>query len=365
MNKFNKKNIYLLLYLNIFLIFINILLLFIAKKSSTLVENYYSRKLFLYINKPLSYFSNYFSFSLGEVAVALGLFILIILFLFFVYYVIIKKWKNSLISILLIVFILLFNLSYYQLAWGLNNYRQDIEEIFQLKDVDIYKDDLEETYRYLVQETNRLKEVIDRNNIDHIDKEYIYRNTYKGYQNLGEEYTFIDKKKVLVKPLKVSGVFSSSGYTGIYLPFFSEANINHMIPLFSKPFVASHEIAHQKGFASEDDANFIGFLACYYHKDFYFKYSGYQAMMTYLGNSLYKNDPDLYRKLSSLRSPGVVKDIKKKIDFWDEHIIEKAKDTHNKINDEFLKANNQPEGIVNYSKVTELFLKAHKAGLIK
>ncbi|MDW7669628.1 MAG: DUF3810 family protein, partial [Bacillota bacterium] len=102
----------------------------------------------------------------------------------------------------------------------------------------------------------------------------------------------------------------------------------------------------------------------YYHDDIYFKYSAYQAMMTYVGNSLYRNDPELYKEISSFRSDSVLSDIKDRIIFWDIHIKEKVNTAHNKVNDTFLKANNQPEGIASYSKVTELFLKAHKAGLI-
>jgi len=84
-----KKNIYLILFINIFLILFNILILLIAKKSSFLVESFYSRKLFFYINKPLSYISNYFSFSLGELAVAAAIITLIFLFLIFIYFIII------------------------------------------------------------------------------------------------------------------------------------------------------------------------------------------------------------------------------------------------------------------------------------
>src|SRR6056297_15164 len=364
MNSSPKKTIFLILYINIFLILFNVLILLIAKNSTNLIENFYSRGLFLYINKPLSYINSYFSFSLGEITIGITLIILASLLVYFAYSLIIKKGKKSTISILLIVFMLLFNLSYYQLAWGLNNYRQDIEEIFEIKDVDVTLEDLEYSYRYLVEETNRLKDILDNNSLNYIDDKYIYTNTYKGYEKLNDEYSFIDDSKVIVKPLMISKFFSASGYTGIYLPFFSEANINEMVPRFSKPFIASHEIAHQKGFASEDDANFMGFLACYYHYDSYFKYSAYQAMMVYVGNSLYKNDHELYREISSLRSESVLNDIKTRVNFWDTHIKEKVNEVHNRVNDTFLKANNQPEGIVNYSKVTELFLKAHKAGII-
>ncbi len=364
MFKSGKNKIYMFLYINAFMIFLNIILLYFAKKYSNLVENFYSRKLFLYITKPLSIFSNLFNFSLGELAVALAILFIVFLSLYTIYSLFSKKWKSSILSLLVIVFILLFNLSFYQLAWGLNNYRQSTEEIFEISDVNITVEDLEHSYRYLVEETNRLKKIIDSSSIDHITDKYIYTNAYRGYEKLSYIYPFINNSKSVIKPLKISNIFSASGYTGIYLPFFAEANINYMVPSFSKPFISNHEIAHQKGFAGEDDANFIGFLACYYHNDVYFKYSGYQAMMTYVGNSLYRNDPELYKEISSFRSDSVLSDIKDRIIFWDIHIKEKVNTAHNKVNDTFLKANNQPEGIASYSKVTELFLKAHKAGLI-
>jgi len=138
-----------------------------------------------------------------------------------------------------------------------------------------------------------------------------------------------------------------------------------MMPNVSIPFASSHEIAHQKGFASEDEANFIGFLACSNHEENFFKYSGYLYMMIYLGNTLYKNDMDLYLELSELRSNDVLEDLKIISEFWDTHKKEKISEIHNKTNDAFLKANNQSEGILTYSKVSELFIKAYKKGLIE
>jgi hypothetical protein len=138
-----------------------------------------------------------------------------------------------------------------------------------------------------------------------------------------------------------------------------------MMPKVSIPFASSHEIAHQKGFASEDEANFIGFLACSSHEDDFYKYSGYLYMMIYLGNSLYKNDPSLYLNLSSLRSDEVLNDLKVISEFWDTHKRESVSKVHDKANDAFLKANNQPEGILTYSMVSELFIKAYKKGLVE
>ena len=365
MKKTKNKKINLIIVLNIVLIIFNYFIVFIAKRNPNFIEKYYSRNLFYIINKPLSYISNRFHFSIGEILIFMLGGLLIILFLKSIYNLILRKYSKVLLNLFIMILLSLSILTYYQLAWGLNNYRLSIEENFNFDNEDITIDDLAASYKYLVLQANDLKMDLLENNNTQISKEYIYKNVYKGFEILNNEYPFISGNKTIVKPLKVSKIFSSSGYAGIFIPFSSEANVNYMMPEFSQPFTASHEIAHQKGFATEDSANFVGFLACYYHRDNYFKYSGFQSMMNYIGNSLYKNDKELYREISSLRSNEVLEDIEVNIEFWEEHEDEKSKEIHNKVNDRFLKANNQPQGIVTYSKVTELFVKAYKSGIIK
>nr|WP_300005629.1 DUF3810 domain-containing protein [Tissierella sp.] len=363
MKKTSNKKTRLIIALNIFLVLLNYTIVFIAKKYPYLIEKYYSRKLFYTISKPLSFISNSFKFSLGEgLSFIMGAF-LIILVIKSIYNLIKKEYSKTIVNLLIIVLFLVSIVTYYQLAWGLNNYRVSVEENFNLENEDINMQDLAASYKYLVLESNNLKNRLLKNNNVGVSKEYIYKNVYKGFENLNDEYPFISADKTIVKPLKISKIFSNSGYAGIFIPFLSEANINYMMPKFSTPFTASHEIAHKKGFASEDSANFVGFLACYSHSDNYFKYSAFHAMMNYVGNSLYQNDKELYREIAALRSQEVLEDIETNIAFWEKHEKEKSKEVHNKINDSFLKANNQPQGLVTYSKVTELFVKAHKAGM--
>jgi len=57
-------------------------------------------------------------------------------------------------------------------------------------------------------------------------------------------------------------------------PFTGEANVNISMPHTSIPFTACHEMAHQIGFAREDEANFIAYIACKNHPSPDFQYSG-------------------------------------------------------------------------------------------
>jgi hypothetical protein len=43
--------------------------------------------------------------------------------------------------------------------------------------------------------------------------------------------------------------------------FTNEAQVNYIGPMYSFPMTTNHEMAHQMGFASETECNFIGFLA--------------------------------------------------------------------------------------------------------
>jgi hypothetical protein len=67
------------------------------------------------------------------------------------------------------------------------------------------------------------------------------------------------------------------GFSG-YL--FTEAQVNYIGPMYSFPMTTNHEMAHQMGFASETECNFIGFLASI-KMIIYIQYSGYSYALRY------------------------------------------------------------------------------------
>ena len=64
------------------------------------------------------------------------------------------------------------------------------------------------------------------------------------------------------KPVLFSELMSYADIAGMYFPFTVESNINTDGPFFTIPATMGHEMAHQCGFMREDEANFIGYLAC-------------------------------------------------------------------------------------------------------
>lgn len=360
-----------LISISVISLLLSFLLVEYAKNHTNEIENIYSRAFYQVISGFLTKVSNLFAFSLGEILIGLQVVFIVYLCISIVFLfikgIIQKDLKRGLRilfrKILTIVTLLSFNILFFQVAWGLNNYRQDIQSLVDLNNEPITIEELSKSYTYLVETTNQLKEQLDQNSLP--TKKEIRLAASDGYKSLSEEYSFIDGARVVVKPLLISPWFTKSGYTGIFLPFFTEANVNIDPLIFKLPFTASHEIAHNKGFASEDEANFIGYLAASYHDDAFYRYSANLSMLTYVGNSLYSSDQQLYITLASKRSEAVLMDLQEDAQFWKENMKEKVNKIHNKVNDAFLKANNQPEGVITYSRVTELFVKAYIKGLIK
>lgn len=358
--KIIRKKTTTLIILSVVCIVMNFLMVFLAGLSREMTEKIYTQGIYRFLADILNTISNPFPFSLSELIIGLQILCVVVWLARTLYELGFRRWRLAGYYIAAVVFVLSLNLFIYQFSWGLNNYRLSAEELFELEETRVSEDQLVEVYTYLVEDGNRLRAQLNMNEwtVDRVKKE-----AWVGYQRLGEKYPFISTKTVRVKTLIISPFFSRSGYTGMYLPHFSEANLNGDPPVSGLAFTASHEIAHQKGFAGEDEANLIGFMASM-ENDEYFQYSAILAMQTYIGNALYKTNEEVYFELAGLRSEEVLNDRRERRDFWEENIVERTAEVHDQINDTFLKANNQPDGILNYSKVTELIIYAYEKGII-
>ena len=145
------------------------------------------------------------------------------------------------------------------------------------------------------------------------------------------------------------------GHSRYILSTYWEANINICAPAPSLPSIVAHEMAHQRGYARENEANFISFLACVYNPYTEFKYSGFLLALTYSMNALRKEDLISYKNLITLYSDGLSRDITYINKFWKryEGPIEKFSTD---VNNAYLKANNQKDGIKSYGKMVDLLI---------
>jgi hypothetical protein len=181
----------------------------------------------------------------------------------------------------------------------------------------------------------------------------------KGYENISPSYPVFSGRYGKPKGVLTSLGLCYTGIAGIYMPFTGEANVNILVPDATLPSTICHEMAHQRGFAREDEANFIGYLACKYSNDADFQYSGYLLALIYSMNALYAYDEASYYELVKTYSPGLVRDLKYDSDFWKqfEGPAEKAQE---RINDAYLKSNKQADGIYSYGRMVDLLLAEYK-----
>ena len=242
----------------------------------------------------------------------------------------------------------------YVICCGINYRRTSFSEESGIIPIEYSAEELKEICVQLTEELNELSDQVLRN-----EKGIMVLSVDEGEQaisamrSLGEEYESLSGYYPRPKKLIVSELLSYQGLSGIYLPFTVEANYNgDMIP-YNMPFTACHELSHLRGFMQEDEANFIAFLACIRDENIDFQYSGYMLGWTYCMNALYRMDDESWREVRGLLDKAIEKDLLANKEFWD-HYEGVVSEVSNQMNDLYLKANGESEGVQSYSRIVEL-----------
>lgn len=179
--------------------------------------------------------------------------------------------------------------------------------------------------------------------------------TGSGYEALVEEYPFLWTSVSRQKPVQLSYYWSYTGIIGMYFPFFAECNINIEQPDFSVPFTASHESAHSRGIAFENECNFLAYLSCINSEYPEFRYSGYMNALKFCSNSLYSCDRELWKQAYYCYSDGMRRDFATENEYIKAFEGEVQK-TASAANDTFIKAQGVSDGTRSYGRVTDLIL---------
>lgn len=181
-------------------------------------------------------------------------------------------------------------------------------------------------------------------------------STYKDvYSEFDMKGTFNTK----VKPLIISPLMTYTHISGVYTFFTGEANLNTNYPDYINVFSASHELAHQRGIAREDEANFMAYLICISSDDIYVKYSGYLNMYDYLANALYSADKELYKKAISNLSDNARNELIAYSKFFDKYRNDTISVVSDTVNDAYLKSQGT-KGSISYGMVVDLAVAYHK-----
>ncbi len=188
------------------------------------------------------------------------------------------------------------------------------------------------------------------------------REGVKAMEKLGTVYPQLGGFYPNPKPVGISWILSVQQLAGVYSPFTIEANFNRAMTPYNIPHTVCHELSHLKGFMREDEANFIGYLACVGSDSADYRYSGYLTGWIYASNALYEESREQYFELYQRLPETAKSNLVANNLFWDKY-EGKAAEAASKMNDTYLKLNQQTDGIKSYGRVVDLMLAYYQISL--
>ena len=340
------------------LLLIQIIILKIIRFFPENIERFYSNGFYIYLSK----FSR---IILGKIPLSIGDCLYFILILLLVKWFWTKRkswkldWKNNLLTILSVLSVFYF---FFHVLWALNYYREPLFEKMAIER-DYTDADLLTFTKKLIAKTNAIQSQITKNDSLKVAFPYsqnqVFEMNQNGYQNLSREYDFFTYSHLSIKKSLFSLPLTYMGFGGYLNPFTNEAQVNYLGPMYSFPMTTNHEMAHQMGYASESECNFIGFMSSIKNDNLYFQYSGYSMALRYcLGNWQVRNEETLKQLLKTVH-PGILKNYQESEDFWEKYQTPIETGFHI-FYDRFLKINQQKDGMDSYSKFVNLMVNYYK-----
>lgn len=344
----------------IFLIMI-IIVLTLAGTHRLFIEKYYTYGIYPAWSRFLRIFFGWSPISIGDLFYFLA-------FVWIVYQVIryiralvlhkikaraiLRKLRSTLV-VLLAVYVI------FMVFWGMNYSRKGIAYQLQLPKPDYEISDLMNLQKYVLQKVNESKSEQLLSGEKPLTDEIIFQKSVEAYRISEKQFPFLKYRHASIKSSLYGGLGNALGFTGYYNPFTGEAQVNTTVPRFLLPSITCHEMAHQLGYAKENEANFVGFIVAQNAADPVFRYSAYLDIFMYANSQLRAYDSTMSNAILIQLHPEVKKDIKT----WSQFNLE-----HQSVFEpfvrwlygRFLKLNQQPQGIRSYNEVVSMLIAYYK-----
>ena len=333
-------------------------------------ETVYSRAIFRVINQGLSTVTGLLPFSLGEMllyAAIAGLAVFIVLMA--VRAVLAKKdwWRVLLRRVIALGCAASMIYALFVALWGFNYARQPLGETLGLDTSPATVQELYSTCEAIIAQANTLREQVPENEngvfAPDQSRDDIMRSTKALYNNAAEATgnEILGGSYGRAKPVLYSIGLSWAHITGVYFPYTAEANVNNDIPDLLFASTCLHETAHQRGFSREDEANFLAYYVSSCSNNDGVDYSGTMLALIHAMNQLYGADSDRYFALRATYSEGLNRDLAAYSAYW-EQFESPVSETAETINNNFLKANMQQDGVKSYGRMVDLLIGLWREG---
>ena len=338
---------YILLVLSICLVFV----IEIFKNKHDIIEFYYSKNLYSCLSYFYMILFSWVPFSIGDVVYVGIITFLVALVIILFKNIFRKNWQVVKVKALQLICSLLLLYCLFYFNWGLNYFRYTIPEKYGLNMSDLSEDDHLTLLESYIAKANDLRKDLP---LSGLNKRGVKQDIEEIVRHDTIFEDFLIKSQIHIKNPISSKLISYFTVSGYFNPFTLEAHINEEVPLAGYPFTVAHELAHQQGVGFEDECNFIAFEQLKDSKDKWYAYSAYFSAIQYLFQPLF-GDEKLVKKYKDMLSPEVLSDLREEREFWMSYMgwVDKISGV---FYDNYLKHNNQPEGINRYNMMTKLIL---------
>ncbi|MDE7042000.1 MAG: DUF3810 domain-containing protein, partial [Oscillospiraceae bacterium] len=242
-------------------------------------------------------------------------------------------------------------------TWGVNYYADGFQVKSGIYAQPVTAGELERVTLYF---TEKLAETAgqvrrDEDGVFAVPREEIFDHSTRVYDNLSQEFPFLARRDRTPKKMFFSRLFSAMNFTGFYSPYTGESNLNVDSPACLLPANIAHELAHQRGIASEQECNFLAVAAAVSSEDPVYQYSGYLMGYIHLSNALYRADPERWAEIRSLLPEEAAADLRYHSAYWAQFEGLTAK-VSTAIYDNALRSYGQTAGIQSYGTVVDLLV---------
>jgi hypothetical protein len=252
----------------------------------------------------------------------------------------------------------------FQFIWGFNYMQPDPTNTFDLsiqppKNVQIAQIEINQLTNELIQELNQTRSNLSSYKGVAPNFEQTVAKVQDAYVRISKAYPMLQLQHQSVKKAIFPTLGDYVGFLAFYQPITAEAIVRADLPMVTQPYTIAHEMAHQLGYASETEANFIAFVVATEADEPMLKYSMLLQMFTYAqdaqllllaGTKGFDAWKAQIAKNKALLSPEVLKDRAEIRAFFTARAGKQIQ-ASNQLYDQFLKWNQQAAGLDSYADV--------------
>jgi hypothetical protein len=337
----------------------------VAAMMTEEVESVYSQFIYYYIARGLSAINKFLpGIAIGEILFVM----LVIWFTSWTLWYMRRSWRRESrffdvlkVFFLQVLWIMSILFPIFLFLWGLNYQRMPLAEVLGFDRRPALAGELESIGLQIVSGVNSnyelargTREWVGGSTLP-ITRDALFRSIERAFQ---QEQLLGDASQGEFsnpKPLILSRLTSWMGVSGFYIAFTGEVTFNEQVPACELPMVLAHHKAHQRGYAREDEANFVAFLTCTNSTEPYVRYSGYLHGLR-IFETMAKGNSELFAELLSRVGDGPRRDLRTRAEFWGGAKSTVMGAVARRVFSGYLRANRVPGGIKNFDEDVPLII---------